>query len=150
SNALQAADLTRLFIAILHGYFGILERQILIATRNSIIDLNMVRAVHRLHIKLDIIVTGHIKDLTSEHLSVTRSLIEFATSNVRNLYPCFAILFAHLTHKVIQQTSNNSSTRGKQRQTWTNKIREYKQIKLLAKFAMIALLGELYIFKICI
>src|SRR3989344_1923481 len=110
-----------------------------------------MRTIHWLHYKLVVrFLTFDQKQLITEFFPVARGLVEIFFCDVRNPYFLKPARLAQFLRKTVNFLTKYRTFWCEQRKSGAHKIRESKQIKLTAKFTMVAFYGFLAPFQICI
>ena len=145
ADAGQAVQLTALLVTVHSAEFREAERQVAVRTGLRLVDLAVVRAVHRFEQVLLPFLRGG--DGTERVLAVFGPVaggdVEFLVADVRGDHLQVAVVLLDLAQELLQPLAQRGALGQPERKTHTHFRREGEEFHLLAEFAVVALLGFL-------
>jgi len=141
AHAGQAVQLARLLVAVDRAELGQAHRQVAVRMQVVLVDVDVVRAVHRLeHEQVALHLEGRVLAVLVVRV-VPALLVKRHAGDVRRDDRLVAALDLHLAQEALQQVAQDRAVGLPQRQALAHQLVEGEQAELLAEHAMIALLG---------
>ena len=144
AHAREARQFPALLIAVVRGRAGPAHRQLAVRVRVLLVEHHEVRAVHRLQVVRVLVLQLHGRIHRVVLLQVARDLVQAALGDVRDPDGDVSAGLLALDDEVLHQASQHGAARIEQRKPAADLVDDREQLELLAKLAMVALLGFLH------
>jgi len=140
ADAGESVQFSCLLVAVARRRFRIALGQVLVAALQVVVDLRVVRAVHRFHREFMPFARRHLEQFVLEFLPVSAGLVEFLLGDVRDTDAHVAARVAQFPDESVQLVAHLRAARRPERKARTHEFTEREEVHLLSDLAVVALL----------